>query len=347
MDESPGMTITKPLRGCGRALRVGMLAAALPLLAACSAPAPPAPPPAPEAGSDAERVVAEVNGVPIPASRLEALVDAERIRRGSAGTPASADDERQLRAESLNLLIRAELVYQAAVARGITIPDEEIEAQLEVVRSQFPSEAEFQAHLRESGTTTDDLRREARRRLMMQAYVASVTANVVPDPARARQLYQERVDRLPDEERVRVAQILVRLRPGDSEETRRTARAKIEEAHRRAVAGEDFAALAREYSESPLAASGGDMGFIPRGRMLPAFEDIVFATPVGAITPVFETPHGLNVVKVLERQDSRKPSYGEVEGGLLLVLAREQRDEALRAHIDELERRADVRRLVP
>jgi parvulin-like peptidyl-prolyl isomerase len=143
---------------------------------------------------------------------------------------------------------------------------------------------------------------------------------------------------------VRAAQILVRLRPGDSEEKRRAARAKIEEAYRRAAAGEDFAALARQYSESPLAERGGDMGYIPRGRMLSGFEDVVFATPVGEITPVFETPHGFNVVKVLDHDTSRKPGFGEVETGLLLVLARERRDEVLRDHVDELVRRARIRR---
>ena len=290
-----------------------------------------------------ERVVAEVNGVPIRASRLEAVVDAERIRRGA--TQPSTDEEREIRHGSLELLIRSELVYQAAVKRGIKVSDAAIEEELGVARSQFAGETEYLAYLRESGVTTDDLRRDARRRLMMQGYVDSVVHNVVTEPAQARKLYDQRVDRIPSEDEVRVEQILVRLRPGDSDDRRRAARVKIEEAHRRAVAGEDFAELARRYSESPLAERGGDMGFIPRGRMLPAFEDVAFATPVGQISPVFETPHGLNVVKVLEHRDTRKPDYQEVQAGLLLVLLRERRDAALREHVDELERRANIRRL--
>jgi len=342
------MTMTDCHNACCRTVCFSwFLMGSILLCAACAGPAREAAPPDAETGTEAERIVVEVNGVPIPASRLEALVDAERLRLGESAETRSADEDRQLRQDALELLIRAELVYQAAVEQGLTIADEAIEAQLRVARSQFRGEAEFLAYLHESGTTTDDLRREARRRLMMQAYVASVTEDVVADPGRARQLYEERIDRIPEEERVRVAQILVRLRPDDSPETRLAARAKIDEAHRRAAAGEDFAALAREYSESPLAERGGDMGYIPRGRMLPEFEGIVFATPVGEITPVFETPHGFNVVKVLEHEDSRKRGFEELETGLLLVLVREQRDEALRAHIDELERRAEIRRLVP
>ena len=290
-----------------------------------------------------ERVVAEVNGVPIPASRLEAVVDAERIRRGAA--ESSVEQEREIREGALELLIRSELVYQAAVKRRIKVSDAAIDEELRVLRSQFPGDAEYQAYLHESGVTPDDVRSEARRRSMMRSYIDSVVDSVVTEPARARKLYDQSVDRIPAEEQVRVAQILVRLRPDDPEDRRRAARVKIEEAHRRALAGEDFAELARRYSESPLAERGGDMGFIPRGRMLPSFEDVAFATPVGQISPIFETPHGLNVVKVLEHRDSRKPGFEEVQAGLLLVLLRERRDAALREHVDQLERRANIRRL--
>jgi parvulin-like peptidyl-prolyl isomerase len=139
----------------------------------------------------------------------------------------------------------------------------------------------------------------------------------------------------------------VRLRPDDSEERRRQAREKIDEAWSRARAGEDFAELARLYSESPLAERGGDMGFIPRGRMLPEFEDVVFATGVGEITPVFETAYGFNVVKVLDRKEAGSRSSEEAKTGLMLILAREKKDQVLHEHVEELMRQADIRILDP
>jgi parvulin-like peptidyl-prolyl isomerase len=298
-------------------------------------------------GKSDERVVAEVNGRPIRASRLEAIVEAERLRFDSHPGDLTDEEELELRRESLDLAIRGELVYQAAIDRGMTVPAEAIEEQLRVARSQFVSEEEYLAYLHEAGTTTDDLRREARRRLLMEAYASIVTKGLEGDAARARTLYEEGADQFRQGAEIRVAQILVRLRPEDTDERRRVARQKIDEAWTRVQAGEDFAELAREYSESPLAERGGDMGFIPLGRMLPEFEDVVFATEVGQVTPVFETAHGFNVVKVIERKDSRRRSFEEVKTGLMLVLTRDKKDEALHEHVEELLRQADVRILDP
>jgi parvulin-like peptidyl-prolyl isomerase len=298
-------------------------------------------------GRDDEAIVAEVNGRPIRAGQLESIVEAERLRRDAIPGELSDQEELELRRESLELAIRGELVYQAAIEQGLTVPAEKIEEQLQVARSQFASEEEFLAYLHEAGTTTDDLRREARRRLLIEAYAASVTGEFQPDAQRARELYERQADQFLEEPQVRVEQILVRLRPEYTEEQRRAARAKIEEAWSRVQAGEDFAEVAREVSESPLAEGGGDMGFIPLGRMLPEFDDVVFATPVGGVTPIFETAHGFNVVKVLERREPHRRSFEDVKTGLMLVLAREQKDHALSEHVDALERAAAVQILDP
>lgn len=318
------------------------------LTAGCQGSPSPGENPAYEAGGRGdEQIVAEVNGRPIRASQLEAIVEVERLRFDSHPGDLTDDERLELRRASLDLAIRGELVYQAAIDRGMTVPGEAIEEQLRVARSQFASEEEFLAYLHEAGTTTDDLRREARRRLLMEAYARTVTNGLEADASRAQELFDEQADQIRQGGEIRVAQILVRLRPEDSDERRRAAREKIDEALARVRAGEDFAAVAREYSESPLAERGGDMGFIPRGRMLPQFEDVVFATQVGEVTPVFETAHGFNVVTVLDRKDSPSRSLEEVKTGVMLVLTREKKDQALHEHVEELLRQADVRILDP
>ena len=103
----------------------------------------------------------------------------------------------------------------------------------------------------------------------------------------------------------------------------------------------------RPFAESPLAEQGGDMGFIPRGRTLPEFEEVVFSIPAGGISPVFETPHGFNVVKVLEHRKSGLRPYEEVRTELLMVLAREKKDQALRERVASLRDQAEIRILDP
>ena len=64
-------------------------------------------------------------------------------------------------------------------------------------------------------------------------------------------------------------------------------------------AGEDFTVLAKEYSEDPsVADNDGDMGYFPRGVMVPEFEEAAFALEVGEISELVKTDYGYHIIKV-------------------------------------------------
>lgn len=92
---------------------------------------------------------------------------------------------------------------------------------------------------------------------------------------------REHLDRYSAPELVTARHILVA--PGnDSREADQAAHRRAEELLRRAKSGEDFATLAKQYSDDPATRdSGGDLGTFGRGTMLPAFEDVVFALQPG------------------------------------------------------------------
>jgi peptidyl-prolyl cis-trans isomerase SurA len=82
------------------------------------------------------------------------------------------------------------------------------------------------------------------------------------------------------------------------------ARDRVAELKARIEAGEDFAALAREYSEDiGTAAEGGDLGWTNPGQMVPEFESAMASTEVGDISAPVRSQYGWHILEVLERRE--------------------------------------------
>ena len=86
------------------------------------------------------------------------------------------------------------------------------------------------------------------------------------------------------------------------------ARAKAEGILKRLQAGEDFVALANEFTTDPSGKGrGGDLGWFGRGMMVKPFEDAAFALKPGELSPVVETQFGFHVIKLEERRTQDSP----------------------------------------
>ena len=83
----------------------------------------------------------------------------------------------------------------------------------------------------------------------------------------------------------------------------------IDEIQKRAAGGEDFAALAKQYSEDPTSkANGGELPKFARGEMVPEFEAAAFSLAPGQVSDVVTTMYGYHVIKAIDRSPAKK--YG-------------------------------------
>lgn len=76
----------------------------------------------------------------------------------------------------------------------------------------------------------------------------------------------------------------------------------LEAVRQRALKGEDFRALAREFSKDSDAQQGGDLGFLARGNLSDAMDSVVFRLKPGEISEVFDAPASIHLFKALEER---------------------------------------------
>lgn len=163
-----------------------------------------------------------------------------------------------------------------------------------------------------------------------------MTQDTVIGEEELRQFFEERSPGL----RVKARHILFDLPEGATEAQRDSVRALAEEVREQAVSGQDFAALAREHSDEPGAQQrGGDLGWFGRGDMVKPFEDAAFALQPGEISPVVESPFGLHVIRVEERES---PSFDELGADLRQQAVAERRQQSLEEYVSGLTEPAEL-----
>ncbi len=118
--------------------------------------------------------------------------------------------------------------------------------------------------------------------------------------------------------------ILFKVAATDSDELRAEKKKKAEEVLALARKGDDFATLAKEYSEGPTKERGGDLGIFSRGRMVPAFDEAVFSMDSGEVKGPIETRFGYHIIKVEEIIPATTRSFEEVQGNLAASMKKQK-----------------------
>ncbi|MBD9412955.1 peptidylprolyl isomerase [Pseudomonas sp. PDM16] len=138
---------------------------------------------------------------------------------------------------------------------------------------------------------------------------------------------------------VHVRHILIKPNEVRSEaETRRL----VERLHQRIASGEDFAELAKSFSEDPGSAlNGGDLNWIDPNSLVPEFREVMAKTPSGQLSEPFKSPYGWHVLEVLGRRatDSSE-QYREQQA--MNVLRNRKYDEELQAWLRQIRDEAYV-----
>jgi peptidyl-prolyl cis-trans isomerase D len=118
--------------------------------------------------------------------------------------------------------------------------------------------------------------------------------------------------------------ILIKTTEGDTEDALSEKYARAEQVLEMAKSGEDFAELAKQYSEGPTGPMGGDLGAFARGRMVKPFDDAVFTMNEGEISDIVESQFGFHVIKLEKTEPAHTRTLEEVKGEIASQLQGEK-----------------------
>ncbi|HOD35128.1 MAG TPA: peptidylprolyl isomerase [Syntrophales bacterium] len=115
-------------------------------------------------------------------------------------------------------------------------------------------------------------------------------------------------------ETVKVRHILIGFKGEMTDDQKKELRKKAEDVLKKAKGGDDFAKLASEYSDDPGSKTkGGELGYFPRGNMVPEFENAAFGLKPGEISDVIETPYGYHIIKAEDKKAAEMPAFDSIK----------------------------------
>ena len=247
-----------------------------------------------------DKVAAVVGGTIV----LQSDIEMQYAQYLAQGNPENPD----IKCTILQQILAQKLLAQQAVIDSVSVTEDEIDGEIDRRLRAMTGRAGGQERLeqflgRSLLQYKDEIRPDIRENLVARRMEGQITQNVGITPLEVRRYFDAiPKDSLPSfNTEVEIGEIVVY--PTLTKQEKEVFKDKTEALRLRIKGGEDFATLARLYSQDPgSAAEGGDLGFQDRSTFVKEFAAMAFKLKPGEMSPTFETEHGFHVLQVVERR---------------------------------------------
>jgi peptidyl-prolyl cis-trans isomerase C len=292
-------------------------------------------------------MVAVVNGAVITQEEFDRVLDYERRRAAQNGQQIPDAQMAKIENSILDSLIVGELLFQESKKQGIQVKSETVTEQFMTVKQRFPSEAEYKKALEENKITESKIRADIKRDMAIQQLIdKEVDQKVKITDEESKTFYDTNPQLFQQPERVKASHILIKVDEGASEEKKAEALKKIKEIQQKVQKGEDFAALAKTYSEGPSAPRGGDLNYFGRGQMVKPFEDAAFSMKPNETSDIVETKFGYHLIKVVDKQPAKKIVYADAKNRINKHLKDQKLRTDRQLYFDKLKKDAKIEKFL-
>jgi peptidyl-prolyl cis-trans isomerase SurA len=253
-------------------------------------------------GHNIDKIVAKIDNYII----LKSEVENAYINYLASGNKAESDTRCQILKQ---LLVEKVLVAKAEID-SVTVDESEVDTELAQRMAYFVQEAGSEEILEKRfGKKLTDLREELRPQMREQLTARKMrrqlTDNIAVTPSDVKRFFNAMKNELPTvPAEYEVGQIM--KFPLVAKAEKQEVIDKLNALKNRVLAGEDFAVLAKEFSEDfGSAAQGGSLGFRGRGELVPEFEATIFKLEPGQISEPIESQFGIHLIQLVERRGNR------------------------------------------
>ncbi|WP_228085022.1 peptidylprolyl isomerase [Mucilaginibacter sp. JRF] len=246
-----------------------------------------------------DKVSAVVGNSPI----LQSDIELQYARYQAEGGVPNPD----IKCQIMQTLISQKLLGQQAIIDSVIVKDEEVDNEVDRRMRGMIQRAGGQERLegflgRSVLQYKDEIRDDLHEQLVAQRMREKIIEKLNVTPQEVKEFFEKiPKDSLPTiNKEVEVGEIV--FQPKLTKEEKAAFKQKAEDLRTRVKKGEDFASLARLYSQDGSAAEGGDLGFADRNSYVKEFASYAFKLKAGEISPVFESEYGFHFLQVIERR---------------------------------------------
>jgi peptidyl-prolyl cis-trans isomerase C len=259
---------------------------------------------------------------------------------GQAPGPGEATDAKD---KVLKGLVDRELLIQQSKKLGIVMSDAELNDQIAGLKKRFSTEEQFTDALKQMNLTEAQLKEELRQDMAIKKMIdQEVGSKVTVTDQEAKAFYDAHPDYFKTPEMVRASHILIKVDPKATDADKAKAREKIAAIQKKVQEGGDFAALAKESSECPSSANGGDLNYFQRGQMVGPFEEAAFSLKPGTVSAIVETQFGYHLIKVTDKKEPGVTPYEEIKDRIEKHLKQQKVNEQVAMYVDQLRSTAKI-----
>lgn len=227
----------------------------------------------------------------------------------------------------LDMLVDIKVQEKEAQKAGITVTDDEINAEIDKAKKYFDSEEKFNEFLTSQKMTMEYLKDTIKKDILVSKLKEKMTANVAVTDDEVASYYGLHQDQFVS---VKASHILL--------EKEDEAKAMLE----RVKKGENFNELALQYSKDPSAKQNkGDLGYFRKGQMVEPFEKAAFSMKAGQISEPVKTDYGYHIIKV---EDIKIDKLEDVAAELKTSMLQGKKDTAYQGILEEMRTKAAIKK---